>query len=126
MAWWDGWSVLVLSPPFIEGMVGADEEALFRWWGFHEGIGDIGTVDQEIFSGSNSIEHSSASLVDAVCICLCKDSNLSRPNGSIANAASFLLTIHRFNGVGPDEMEDGIIFSHPHRLAKHPLIFILV
>ncbi len=126
MAWWDGWLVLVLSPPFIEGMVGADEEALFRWWGFREGIGDIGAVDQEIFGGSDSIEHSSASLVDAVCICLRKGSNLSRPGGSIANAASFLPTIHRFNGVGPDEMKDGVVFSHRHRFAKHPLIFVLV
>ncbi len=117
MAWWDGWSILVLSPPFIEGTVGVDEEALFRWWGFRKDIGDIGTVDQEIFSGSNSTEHSSTSLVDAVCICLRKDSNLSRPGGSIANAASFLPTVHHFNGLGPDEMEDGVVFSYPHRLA---------
>ncbi len=115
-----------MSPPFIEGTVRADEEALFRWWGFRKGIGDIGTVDQEIFGGSNSIEHSSASLVDAVCICLRKDSNLSGPGGSIANAASFLPTVHPFNGVGPDEMKDGGVFSHRHRFAKHPLIFVLV
>ncbi len=116
----------MLSPPFIEGTVGADEEALFRWWGFPKGIGDIGAVDQEIFGGSNSIEHSSASLVDAACICLRKDLNLSGPGGSIPNAASFLPTIHRFNGVGPDEMKAGIVFSHRHMFAKHPLIFILV
>ncbi len=55
----DGWSVLVLSPPFIEGVVGAVEEALFWWWCFRKGIGNISSIDQQVLHGGNCIEHAS-------------------------------------------------------------------
>jgi hypothetical protein len=42
---WYGWSVLVLGPPLIEGLVGVDVEALFWWWCPSKCIGDVGAVD---------------------------------------------------------------------------------
>ncbi len=70
MARRNGWPFLVVIPPFVEGAVGADEEALLWWWCFCKGIGDVSTVDQEILRGGNCVEHASTSLINAIRICL--------------------------------------------------------
>ncbi len=33
----------MVNPPFVKGLVWSDKEWLFRWWGFRERIGDVGT-----------------------------------------------------------------------------------
>ncbi len=45
-------------PPFVESMVGADEEALLGWGGFGECIADIGPKNQQVFGCQDSIEKS--------------------------------------------------------------------
>jgi hypothetical protein len=66
MSGWDGRSTFVVFPPFMKGSVGAYVEALFWRWCLGEGIADVGTVDEEIFGGSNGIKEARAGLIDTV------------------------------------------------------------
>ena len=41
----DGRASLVLDPPFVEGLVGANKEALLGGWGFGKGIRHVDAKD---------------------------------------------------------------------------------
>ncbi len=56
----------VENPPFIKGAIRADVETLFRRRDFGEGVTNVGAINEEIFSHSNSIEEARACLIDAV------------------------------------------------------------
>ncbi len=72
---WYGWSFEVVLPPFVEGSVRANEEALFRRWCFSECIADVRTKNKEVFRGRDSVEEAGAGLVDAVSVDFVKDFN---------------------------------------------------
>jgi hypothetical protein len=46
IAFGDGFSVLG-DPPLTKRLIWMDEEALFWWWGFAEGIRNIGPKNEE-------------------------------------------------------------------------------
>ncbi len=72
---WYGWSFEMVLPPFVEGSVRADEEALFRRWCFSEFVADVRTKNKEVFRGQDSVEEAGAGLVNAVSVDFVKDFN---------------------------------------------------
>ncbi len=116
----------MLFPPFAEGTVQADEEGLFWGRGFCERIGDVGAKNKEVLHRGNSIEQPSTCLIDAVGVGFREDEDLPRPSRAIADASSFLTSINGLDIIGPDEMENCVIFGWCYREAKHILGVVLV
>ncbi len=58
VARWNRGLVHVIFPPFVESMVGADEEALLGWGGFIKRVADIRPQNEQVFGRQDSIEKS--------------------------------------------------------------------
>ncbi len=80
-------------PPFVESAVGIYIETLFRRRGLCKRIGDIDDVYEEIFGGTDSIEHPRAGLVDAVGVSLVKYDGLAGAWGAIADAMCLFMKV---------------------------------
>jgi len=111
----------MVDPPFVKGPVGFNEEWLLRWWGFCKCIGDVGTKNKEVFCGSNGIEQTRASLLDAVGIHLGKDKYFAGACGAVTNTAGFLLSVDSLDVVCPNEMKNGIALIRLDGVPKHAL-----
>jgi len=68
-------SLFVINPPVVKGSVWSDKETLFRWWGFSKGIGDVGSKNEHVLCGRDSIEQAGASLINTVGVRLVEDLN---------------------------------------------------
>ena len=111
-------ALFVVHPPVAEGLGRSYIETLFCWGSFCKRIGDIGTEDDHVFGGSDSIENACTHLVNTICICILKDSSLTRQWGTVACAPRIFLIIHILNIIRPDKVEHCVIRSdHPRKVS---------
>ncbi len=120
------WVSFVMLPPFSKRPIGANVKTLFWRWGFGKSVANIRSKNQHVFCRSDGVEKAGACLVDAVGIHLIKYFHRAGPAGAVTHTMCFLSPINRFDGIGPDEVKDRVIFLHWCRGAKTSLIRILV
>ena len=110
--WFQWWVGQMMYPPFIEGTIGVNVEALFWRRCFGKGVGYVGTIYEEILCGCNSVEHTRACLIDAVCVCFVKNMGLPRMEQAVADHPGLLAIIKSLDAIGPYSVEHGCVFIH--------------
>ena len=90
---WDGRSFLVIDPPIVEGAVWANVETLFGWWSFAKCVGDVGSVDDEVFGSGSGVENPGPCVVHTVGVGMVEDANFAMPSGAVASHSSLFTII---------------------------------
>ncbi len=126
MAVRDWGAFLVVHPPFMEGSVRSYEEALSRGWRFGEGVRDVSTKHKEILGCRDRIEETGAGLIDTVCIRLIQYTNHTRACGAVTNTARLFPAIDSLDRLGPNKVENRIVFCRNHGVTEHALSVVLI
>ncbi len=71
----DGSASLVVDPPFVEGLVGPNEEALLGGWSFGKGIRHVGAKDEQVLGCRDGVKEARTGLVNTIGLRLGKDTN---------------------------------------------------
>ncbi len=117
---------LVVDPPFMEGSVRMYEEALSRGWRFGKCVRDVGTEHEEILGSRYCIKETRTGLIDTICICFIQDTNHTRARGSVTHTSCLFPAINGLDRVGPNKVENRIVFCRGNRIAKHALGIVLI
>ena len=126
MALWNWCVTEVIHPPFMEGMVRADADALFRRRCISKGITDLSAMDNFVLGSANSIEETRTGVVNTVGINVIQDADLTRMGGAIASTSCLLAAILSLDVIQLDEVEHGGLRFNSRWFAKHELLHILV
>ena len=126
VAMWDWVAFEVIDPPFLECLIGADKEGLFRRWGFGKCIRDVSAKNYHILHGRDSIEEAGACLLDTVGVRFRKNTNLARTRGTVTHASSFLPAVDCLDVIGPNKVKYRVSFLRSNGSAKHAMSVVLV
>lgn len=122
---WNRWSAKIFSPPVMKLGIRLHIESL-AWWGrLCECIADVRAVNIKALLSASIIEYPTADLIDARCVCVVKEMNLSHACQSVADTLC-LFSFVGLHQVHLNKMEYQCSRWCRHWRTKHPLCIILI